>query len=600
MSTLFPFPDRRRLIAFFLVLLVLDFYLYFRHIGHFFQADAIFLLYHRPDSLPDFLRRFIRLDPGGWYRPLANNVVEAILSPIFGMKPRAYRIPVYAVFFADTVAVYALVFTITHRELTSMIATFFFNIHTTNAYVTYDIGFLPELLVTLFYICSVVAYLRYVEAGARFNLFVSLSCFVAGLLSKEMAITLPGVILALHVVLFEHGAWRDRIVNPLIGIRWHTAILACYLFFAIGHLHVMNLSFETLAVPQSNPYGGFNPTFGTGMLQNLDLASTWAFNIPRTWNTDHRNLSPNIIFVLKAFRAFVVGILVILLFTAERKKVMAGLAWFVVALIPALPMIGHLLPYYIFLPLVGFSLLIGVAFSFVHDKLKRPLYLGSAVAFACLVGMFYICSVSIPADASNHILLGGSSEAAVTTLNDIQKMYPVLRGDETIYIIDDEEPLWWHHASGDLVRLAYNQKDLTIYYSSLLERISPRILGSQAIVLRYEGNHLVDYSDAFRSDPLRFAPYKDPGEQRLRLSATNITAGDSYFMEISGLHDMPVQVAYSLNDGRTETFSVTLDAEGRANFTASAGTRKGIYRFVGYSLDGKTDWFRSGATIAVH
>jgi hypothetical protein len=36
-----------------------------------------------------------------------------------------------------------------------------------NASTTYDVAFTPELLYTLFYIGSVLAYLRYLDCGAK-------------------------------------------------------------------------------------------------------------------------------------------------------------------------------------------------------------------------------------------------------------------------------------------------------------------------------------------------------------------------------------------------------------------------------------------------
>src|SRR5688572_25184694 len=136
---------RGRILGFFGFLLVLDYFLYFRHAGHFFQADSIFLLYHRYSSFPDFLQEFITRHPSGAYRPLSFEILESLFYPIFGLNPIPYRIPVYALFTATTISVYALIFMLTRRHLTAAFATFFFNIHSASGYVTFDITFLPEL-----------------------------------------------------------------------------------------------------------------------------------------------------------------------------------------------------------------------------------------------------------------------------------------------------------------------------------------------------------------------------------------------------------------------------------------------------------------------
>ena len=65
------------------------------------------------------------------------------------------------VFIGVTAGVYALALILTRRHLTAALATFFFTIHTANAYTTYDLGFMPEVLYSFFYIaavlCAVVA-----------------------------------------------------------------------------------------------------------------------------------------------------------------------------------------------------------------------------------------------------------------------------------------------------------------------------------------------------------------------------------------------------------------------------------------------------------
>ena len=43
-----------RVAAFFILLFVVEWHLYFQNIGHYFQADTVFLLYHRAKSVQAF------------------------------------------------------------------------------------------------------------------------------------------------------------------------------------------------------------------------------------------------------------------------------------------------------------------------------------------------------------------------------------------------------------------------------------------------------------------------------------------------------------------------------------------------------------------
>src|ERR1700746_353642 len=95
-------------IAFWATLLALDWILYFRHAAHFFQGDAIFMLNHRATSLAGYFREFVALNPSGWFRPLAMELIESAFFPVFGLSTVPYRLPVYGLFFLITVAVYKL------------------------------------------------------------------------------------------------------------------------------------------------------------------------------------------------------------------------------------------------------------------------------------------------------------------------------------------------------------------------------------------------------------------------------------------------------------------------------------------------------------
>jgi hypothetical protein len=231
-----PIVKRRRLaiIGFFVLLFIIDSFLYFRHANHFFQGDTIFLLNHRATSVTEYLKEFIHPNPSGWYRPLANELVESVLFPIVGLAPLPYRIPVYTLFFVLTIAVYALALAVSGRRFTAALTAFFFTIHTTNAYTTYDIGFLPELQFALFYVLATLAFLRYLRSGSQRAKWLSLVCFVLSLLSKEAAASLPATLFAAGVIFGSDAAsFLKRLQGAAAKTAWHMLILAVYVTTAV-------------------------------------------------------------------------------------------------------------------------------------------------------------------------------------------------------------------------------------------------------------------------------------------------------------------------------------------------------------------------------
>jgi hypothetical protein len=596
-------------IGFFAFLFIVDWYLYFWDIGHFFQGDTVFTINHRPTSIWTYLRAFTQLHPSGWYRPLANQWVEPTFYPMFGLEPTAYRIPVYAVFFGVTIAVYALVWKMTQRRLAAAIATFFFSIHTINAYVTYDVAFMPELMYTFFYVTSILAYLRHAKDGGRSRLLISLALFTASLLSKEAAVTLPGTLLALHVLTgyeskpdSRHSVLRERFIAPLYALRWHGLILLCYLLFVVGHLHVMGVSLGTLvksAPADHAPQGYEFFILDQAVLKNVDIAMTWAFNIPRGWITEVRNLDSGLVSALKLFRFLTVALLVAVLFTQQRRLLLWGIAWFLITLTPALPLLNHFLPYYLFLPIVGFSLAVGCAFTFACDKLGKSPLLALLVVIPALAVVFHANSVSIHADIANNVVLGGSAKAALNSIESLKRLYPVLPSDRIVYVIDDQEPLWWHHDYGALIRMSYNADNVTALYSSFGQRPPEDTPPGKMIVLRYRNERFFDETNIFRADPDRMVQYVEGNGRGLAVSTREVRPGDSYSLEITAARGVFANITYTVDDGPVQIFSAHFDADGRARFDVLENTIKGSYRFLGFNIAGQQEWVRADATIDV-
>jgi hypothetical protein len=343
---------------FIFALAILEYVVYFFSNNHFFQGDTIHWFYARHKTLHDFLAGFLTLDSGGWYRPLTNGSVQSLLFPMFGLAPAGYRFVQYILFLAATIAVYKLAALLTERKLAACIATLYFSLHTVNAYTTYDLAFVPEVVYSLFYICAVFFYLKQKHAAA-------LACFVGSLCSKEAAVTLPAVLLAIDVILN-----RKSVLRTLTDVRAYVLVAVAYLLFVVGYLGVQRPAFQTL-INKSATDVGYRFALDKTMLENADVATTWAFNIPRGWMTESRGVTGWMIQFLKGFRIFIALLALWLLLKPERKIVLAALAMFVIALLPALPLVNHFLPYYLFLPLAGFSIAIGIILDAAYARRRR-------------------------------------------------------------------------------------------------------------------------------------------------------------------------------------------------------------------------------------
>src|SRR5439155_18175561 len=207
-----------------------------------------------------------------------------------------------------------------------------------------------ELIYTFFYICGVIAYLHYRNSHQTSFFILSIAFLLACLDSKAAAVTLPLMLVILDIVVC-----RTSIREAITAARTHLVILVVYLLLVWGYLGVQRPAFQSI-VKRPGPEVSYRFALDRTIVENIHTATTWAFNLPRGWQTESRHLQGWTITFLRLFRAVVLILALWLMFRPERRLVLAGFAWFFIAVGPALPLFEHFMPHYLFLSLVGFSI----------------------------------------------------------------------------------------------------------------------------------------------------------------------------------------------------------------------------------------------------
>jgi hypothetical protein len=584
-----------------------EFLLYFSNAAHFFQADTVFWFDRRLRSFSEFARSFLERDPGGWYRPLTARTVESLFFPVFGLHPVPYHLVLFPLFALDTAAVYCLTFLVTRRRLAAALATVFFSIHTINAYVTYDVAFVPELVYTFFYIAGIIAAIIFIRSKKPLLLAVSAGLFVLSLLSKEAAITFP---FTLMVVCFwelrpEIPDVFERAKKTLSAARIHLVILGIYLLFAIGYLRVGGTALDSLLMkPEQVSEPQYNLVLDPQvLLSNADLALSWAFNLPRGWQTQWRDLSRWMIVYLRVFRFGALALIAYLLMGKRRAAGIVGAAWFMLTCLPMLPLFNHFLPYYLFLPLAGFSIVVGAAFDNAYQALKgfKPFKVPALMFVFAMLAL--VCAVSIRHDRAHNVLLGGSAELALQSEKELHRMYPSLKEHTKILFLDHLEPdLAYSQGFGGLVRLSYADDTLEAVYSSDGVRMSlDEFLSGRVLVVKAQGGHLSDETaEALVSPEGGDSFFQKDAAHLLSLSATSVVAGrDSYTVTIPGLSNVRVRFFYTFNGGPPISFFARLNEQGEVSFDVDDKTPVGDYWFFGYQVEGAPNGIRADARITV-
>jgi hypothetical protein len=592
----------RGVCGFLFLLGVLQCLIYCRDLHHFYQGDTIYWMYHRAASLTDFLRGFLERDVSGWYRPLGNRLLPFALFPLFGLEPTGYRILLMVLLWANSAAVFVLAHRITRSKIAAAASSVFMGVHTINAIVVYDAAFAPELLYGLSYLCATIAFLRYQEIRMSFILAISLICFIISLCSKEAAVTLPAVLFIAALLKTDSASLAKRLTGALMLVKGHLALLAVYLVFSIGYLHVAGMSFWNIVKPPERASTSYDFVFGKSILQNASIGISWALNIPQGWIASSQHLPIWAVCFLKTFGIAIAILSAIILFhRKQRGWLLFGIAWFFIAAAPALALQKHFLPYYLFLPLAGFSLVIATAVDWLYELLKR--WSHAAAVAACALPfpvLIFICAHGATLSAQNSPLLGGSARIAQNAWSDFTVLFPKLSPDATLYIINYKQPdLPYIHAEGDLFRLYSGEKTLKVIYWSKEPLFAAPASPFKAVISETDG-HLKDITAEFSRDPSRFLLKEfRSGPYELKLKAADIQAGDLCAFAITRHKNKDVQLFYKLNGSPIKVFPLHLDAEGRAEFKVTRDTPQGLYEFIGFSTFDSIIW-RTNKTITVH
>jgi hypothetical protein len=218
---------------------------------------------------------------------------------------------------------------------------------------------------------------------------------------------------------------------------------------------------------QKPSFGDYTPVINRGVLTDARLAISWGFNIPRGWWGQWQHLSRALFAYLHFFQILTLALIAVTLIRPERKIILLGLAWFWIALLPALPMATHFVPNYLFVPIVGLSIVVGVVFYTAYDALRsiQPM---AATASLVLVfaGLLYVNSRSIRDDIRDNRILGASARLASDTLTDLKRLYPTFPAQTTWYFADADESLQWEHDNGGLLKMAYGDENIKTIYAS--------------------------------------------------------------------------------------------------------------------------------------
>ncbi len=150
----------------------------------------------------------------------------AIDYSLWELDPFGYHLTNLLLHLINTLLVFCLVRRLAHRLLPALIAALLFGVHPMHVESVAWISERKDVLSTLFFLTALLSYLRYRTSQKTLFYLLALACFVLALLSKQIAITLPVVLVLCDFL--EGRSWTKRALIEKIPF------LLLSLFFGLG------------------------------------------------------------------------------------------------------------------------------------------------------------------------------------------------------------------------------------------------------------------------------------------------------------------------------------------------------------------------------
>ena len=348
------------------------------------------------------------------YRPVAT-LSYFLIYTIAELDPFYYHLASLLLHTLNAVLVYWLAGLILKNQLGALIAGLLFASHPALSEAVNCIDFNDDPLAALFFLLSLIFYIRLKAENVSSNISgysLALFFYFLGLLSKEMAITLPAVILLYDIVLRD-GA-RDRLT-----IHHVLTTLQKRAYFYSGFVAVSLVYVFIRFIILSSPGGYLNASHGS-LVERIIYLPGHIFSFielaifPVNLTADYVFSYPDSFFNGSNLLGFVgvMGLAGLSFFVYRYSKaVFFGIWWFLITLFPVSNLIeiyNPLAERYLYIPIIGFCLVVPTVIdAVVRRRFTRPAAATVATLIPTLViiGLYSTATLARNPDWRNNFVL---------------------------------------------------------------------------------------------------------------------------------------------------------------------------------------------------
>lgn len=294
------------------------------------------------------------------YRPLVA-LSFAIDYKFWKLNPKFYHLENIIFHILNAALCYILILLLFDNGMLALFTGLIFLVHPAQTEAVTWISGRTNVLFVFFYLLSLIFFVLHCKSRKKTYFFISLALFLFSVFSKEMALTLP-LIVVLIILLNKDNSWK-RFLYSLP-----------YFLIAVFYIAIRTLLLGRVA--QIEPWAPIYERFLTMAKAVIDYF--YILFCPLQLCADRA------IFIIKSMRnpdAFIsLGIVIFVIFSAsflyrKYRTISFSILFFFIALLPALNIIPIniiLAERFLYLPSIGFALFVSFLFCLLIGCVKKP------------------------------------------------------------------------------------------------------------------------------------------------------------------------------------------------------------------------------------
>jgi len=336
-----------------------------------------------------------------FYRPLTI-LTLALDYAIWGLRPFGFHLTNLFLHLIATFLVYLFAIRLTGKRVVAVVASFLFGLHPIHSMSIFWISGRVDIVCTIFYLGSLISLMSFVRTSYHTHLILSLILYICAIGSKEMGLSLP-LVVAAYLWIFSESKNANRFKRTF-------SIIIPYIGITLGYF-VLKYSFVGTDAFATGAHTNFSPVH---LLKNVAMFG--GFLVVPGYHAEigvylqsHRTL-----FVMLAAVAFT-ALVVSFRWIVRSKVALFSILFIVLTLVPVVRLAMR---WYLYLPSVGFCLLLGYITDRWWERSDKKLPIAAAVTIVATIYAFFLVHEQTNWVRAGQISDKVSTEVASTMLNE--------------------------------------------------------------------------------------------------------------------------------------------------------------------------------------